>query len=416
MVGTTAAYQDYINSKLNPVLEGLVVEVLLEHPDDPVTFMISRLCQRAGLPDPVAGALGQRSEAEDLKVEIALLKEQLKQLQLGQTSGGATTVAPHAESEESEEEHEDDTMEDDVDEEAVMSKFKSLNKMRCSVSAEVYGEWNKKKQFVAPVYEKTEEQKGRLENILRQSFLFRNLDEQDLATVINAMQEKKIEPDTTLITEGDDGECLYVVESGELECKKLIEGEQKTVKVVGPGDAFGELALLYNAPRAATVVSTAECDLWELGRDTFNAIVKDAATKRRAMYDTFLKSVHILDGMDAYERGKVADALRTEMFTDGAYIVRQGDPGDIFYIVEQGEAIATKSFGEDQAPIEVMKYKVGDYFGELALITGEPRAANVIASGTCKVACLDRKSFKRLMGSVQDILSKKASEYQKESS
>lgn len=199
-----------------------------------------------------------------------------------------------------------------------------------------------------------------LQNILRQSFLFRNLDEQDLSTVINAMQEKKIEPDTTLITEGDDGECLYVVESGELECKKLIEGEQKTVKVVGPGDAFGELALLYNAPRAATVVSTAACDLWELGRDTFNAIVKDAATKRRAMYDTFLKSVHILDGMDAYERGKVADALRTEMFTDGAYIVRQGDPGDIFYIVEQGEAIATKSFGEDQAPIEVMKYKVRD--------------------------------------------------------
>lgn len=60
--------------------------------------------------------------------------------------------------------------------------------------------------------------------------------------------------------------------------------------------------------------------------------------------------------------------------------------------------------------------QVGDYFGELALITGEPRAANVIASGTCKVACLDRKSFKRLMGSVQDILSKKASEYRKESS
>nr|5J3U_A Chain A, Protein Kinase A [Toxoplasma gondii] len=261
------------------------------------------------------------------------------------------------------------------------------------------------------VYEKDEGQKEQLERILRQSFLFNSLDEKDLNTVILAMQEKKIEASTCLIREGDDGECLYIVQSGELNCSKLIDGEERVVKVVGPGDAFGELALLYNAPRAATVTSVSACDLWELGRDTFNAIVKDAATKRRSMYDSFLKSVHILDGMDAYERGKVADALRTEMFTDGAYIVRQGELGDVFYIVEEGSAVATKSFGPGQPPIEVKKYQAGDYFGELALINEEPRAANVIAHGICKVACLERKSFKRLMGSVQDLLSKKASEY-----
>ncbi|CBZ55097.1 putative CAMP-dependent protein kinase regulatory subunit [Neospora caninum Liverpool] len=409
MAGATAAYQEYINTKLNPILEGLVVEVLLEHPDDPVTFMISRLCQRAGIPDPVAGAAGGKSEAEELKVEISLLREQLGKLQ---NAGDGSPVETH-ESDESDEEQ-DDAVEDD-DDEAVMSRFKNLNKMRCSVSAEVYGEWNKKKNFVAPVYEKDEDQKERLERILRQSFLFNSLDEKDLNTVILAMQEKKIEANTRLICEGDDGECLYIVESGELNCSKLLEGEEKVVKVVGPGDAFGELALLYNAPRAATVTSVTACDLWELGRDTFNAIVKDAATKRRSMYDAFLKSVHILDGMDAYERGKVADALRTEMFTDGAYIVRQGELGDIFYIVEEGSAIATKSFGPGQPPIEVKKYQAGDYFGELALINGEPRAANVIAQGICKVACLERKSFKRLMGSVQDLLSKKASEYKRES-
>ncbi|EPR61120.1 cyclic nucleotide-binding domain-containing protein [Toxoplasma gondii GT1] len=254
-----------------------------------------------------------------------------------------------------------------------------------------------------------------VQRILRQSFLFNSLDEKDLNTVILAMQEKKIEASTCLIREGDDGECLYIVQSGELNCSKLIDGEERVVKVVGPGDAFGELALLYNAPRAATVTSVSACDLWELGRDTFNAIVKDAATKRRSMYDSFLKSVHILDGMDAYERGKVADALRTEMFTDGAYIVRQGELGDVFYIVEEGSAVATKSFGPGQPPIEVKKYQAGDYFGELALINEEPRAANVIAHGICKVACLERKSFKRLMGSVQDLLSKKASEYKRES-
>ncbi|PFH34127.1 cyclic nucleotide-binding domain-containing protein [Besnoitia besnoiti] len=413
MAGATTAYQEYINTKLNPVLEGLVVEVLLEHPDDPVTFMISRLCQRAGIPDPVAGASSGPNETEELRQQISLLREQLKKLEK-ETNHSTEETHAHDESEESDDDHDDGTMDEEEDE-ALTARFKNLNKMRCSVSAEVYGEWNKKKNFVAPVYEKDEEQKTKLERILRQSFLFNRLEDRDLATVILAMKETRIEGGTRLIVEGDDGECLYVVESGELQCLKKIDGEEKVVKAVGAGDAFGELALLYNAPRAATVLSVSACVLWELGRDTFNAIVKDAATKRRAMYDSFLQSVHLLDNMDAYERGKVADALRTEFFTDGAFIVRQGEPGDVFYIVEEGSAVATKAFGPDQPAIEVKRYQAGDYFGELALINDEPRAANVIAQGLCKVACLDRKSFKRLMGSVQDLLNKKASEYKKES-
>ncbi|OXB70706.1 UNVERIFIED_CONTAM: hypothetical protein H355_009212 [Colinus virginianus] len=300
----------------------------------------------------MSGAAGRKNEAEELKVEICLLREQIKELQKSQ---GITPTTHHVDSDESDDDHDDDTVDDD---EVDLSKFQNLQRMRCSVSAEVYGEWNKKKNFVAPVYAKDDEQKKRLESILKQSFLFRNLEESDLSTVIDAMQEKKIDADTQLIVEGDDGDVLYVVEQGELRCSKKIDGEDKVVKTVGVGDTFGELALLYNAPRAATVTSSKPCTLWELGRDTFNAIVKVAASKRREMYDSFLKKVHLLDSMDVYERGKLADALRTEIFTDGAYIVRQGEPGDTFYIVEEGQAVATKSFGPAQAPIEVMKYGV----------------------------------------------------------
>ncbi|KAL8434192.1 hypothetical protein ACSSS7_003332 [Eimeria intestinalis] len=92
----------------------------------------------------------------------------------------------------------------------------------------------------------------------------------------------------TLIKQGADGDCLYIVEKGSLQCWREDGGKETMVKVVGPGDVFGELALLYNAPRAATVKSVEECRLWRLDRDTFNAIVKDAATKKREMYDVFL--------------------------------------------------------------------------------------------------------------------------------
>lgn len=83
--------------------------------------------------------------------------------------------------------------------------------------------------------------------------------------------------------------------------------------------------------------------------------------------------------MDAYERSKLADAFKDIHFQPGDFIIKEGDEGDSFYIIEDGEAIATKTLNPGEAPKEVMHYKVGDYFGERALIKNEPRAANVVA-------------------------------------
>ena len=75
------------------------------------------------------------------------------------------------------------------------------------------------------------------------------------------------------------------------------------------GEAFGELALLYNAPRAATITAIEECVLWQLDRDTFNHIVKDSAVRRREKYEAFLEKVQIFSTMEPYERSKLADAF-----------------------------------------------------------------------------------------------------------
>lgn len=82
-----------------------------------------------------------------------------------------------------------------------------------------------------------------------------------------------------VINQDDVGDCLYIVENGELDCyKRFVNGENpKLVKTYIPGDSFGELALLYNSPRAATIKTRTKCILWSLDRDTFNNIVKDAS-------------------------------------------------------------------------------------------------------------------------------------------
>merc|ERR1712224_670163 len=77
----------------------------------------------------------------------------------------------------------------------------------------------------------------------------------------------------------------------EVKCSVPIDGEEKCVKTCEPGDVFGELALMYNCPRAASVEADTEGTCWKLDRETFNAIVRDAAQKKREKWEAFLKKV-----------------------------------------------------------------------------------------------------------------------------
>lgn len=145
------------------------------------------------------------------------------------------------------------------------------------MSAEAFGAWNKKGEFKAPFYAKNDQLKEALKKRLEQAFMFSCLNPQELDIVLGAMQYVKKQPGEVIIKEGDDGDNLYVVESGVLSCTKHFvrnifnlfqkgQPEPTFLKEYNPGEAFGELALLYNAPRAATIVAKSEAELWSLDR------------------------------------------------------------------------------------------------------------------------------------------------------
>merc|ERR1719380_192831 len=107
----------------------------------------------------------------------------------------------------------------------------------------------------------------------------------------------------------------------------------------------------------------------------------------------FLKSVTLISSLEAYERSQIADALKSEVLSAGDKVITQGEPGDKFYILEEGSLYAMKDGNR------VMDYKPGDYFGELALLKNQPRAASVIVeSPSAKVLCMSRLSFTKMLG------------------
>ena len=194
--------------------------------------------------------------------------------------------------------------------------------------------------------------------------MFNNLDDKDFNIIIQAMDVRNCTAGETIITEGEPGDVLYIHESGKLTCTKIIDGASKVLKTYDNGEVFGELALLYNAPRAATITADEDSRLFSLDRETFNAIVKEASQKKREQFEDFLSTVPILQNMDHYERSKLADVIKETKYAAGTQIIKQGDQGDSFYILVEGEAYATLNAG----PAAVMQYKPGDYFGELSLL------------------------------------------------
>jgi len=380
----------YIVDLLNPTLEALVAECIKNTPTDPVAFMLDWLETKRMADDDA------RLSPED---RVAMLTENLKleaEMKKVKNEMQETVKLVSQDKQEKEESEE----EDDADEEPPPDFFKEQTgppKARASVSAEAYGDWNTKKAFVANVIPKTDEQKDRLRNVLSKSFLFAALEDNDMTVCIGAMSEVNAAAAEKVINIGDQGDFLFVIESGKLDCVIKVDGADKVVKTCEAGDVFGELALLYNCPRAATVQAREACVLWKLDRDTFNNIVKEAAQKKRQRYDTFLAKVPLLSNMDAYERSQIADALKIESVVDGHVIFKEGDVGDKFYMIEEGAAAATK--GGNQ----VMAYSTGDYFGELALLRNQPRAATISAKGATKLLSIDSRSFKRLLN-VADLM------------
>jgi cAMP-dependent protein kinase regulator len=108
----------------------------------------------------------------------------------------------------------------------------------------------------------------------------------------------------------------------------------------------------------------------------------------------------------------LADSLAEEKYEDGTSICTQGEAGNFFYIIKEGEAVCYQADGAGGEK-EVAKLNTGGYFGEIALLTSKPRQATVKASGALSVLAIDRATFTRVMGPLDEIMKRNMEEYNK---
>lgn len=399
-----AELQQYLNSKnINSLFISIVENLLIEKPANPIGFMIEYLYKQ--YPDQAKGTIdslsgnGGNAESKSSDAKVADDKN-----------------APASKSAKDEDSDSEEDDEDDVADIPIVAQAKPRgggSSRRVSVSAESMDP-NKLKAQMSQVASipKSPEVTETLLGVVSKSPLLRTLDDEQKDMIVKAFAGPITKPaGEDIIVQGDIGDVFYLLEDGSVDVY-IKKGGADEVKVHSykPGDAFGELAIMYNAPRAATCRAVTECKLWALDRVSFKVIVVAAAMQKRETYKNFLTQVPILESLTEMEILTLADSLAEETYADGATICKQGEEGNYFYIIKEGsaECFQVDSAGENRL---VASLTGGHYFGEIALLTSKPRQATVCAKGLLKVLAIDRATFTRVFGSMEDIMKRNMDQY-----
>ncbi|XP_017476142.1 PREDICTED: cGMP-dependent protein kinase 1, partial [Rhagoletis zephyria] len=238
--------------------------------------------------------------------------------------------------------------------------------------------------------------------IERNDFLNNYMDKERKEMVIDAMAPTFYEKDSFIIHENDEGSEIYVSETGYFD---VIKGG-KVVGSFGPTTVFGELAILYNANRLASVRATTNARVWKITRETFRQIMVLSESKERDENLFFLRAAPFLKDLSDEVLNKVVDLLQRKYYEPNACIVREGEVGNEFFII-RGGTVTIKKKNEQNIERVVDRRKRGDYFGEQALLNADRRQASVYADapGT-EVLKLDREAFISYLGTIPQLREK----------
>lgn len=260
-------------------------------------------------------------------------------------------------------------------------------------------------EFIPAYHAKSQTDQHKIRTVLLKSFLFKNLQPNQMQGVIDCMAKEIVNAPTLLIREGDPGDKFYVATSGSFE---VVVGtfkggvfdisKGKVVVELGSGTSFGELALMYNQPRSATIRTKTDAVVFSLDRRSFKKYLIQANQAQADVHYNMLQNVELFANLGENVLRQIVDALVRKKFEPSEYIIKEGEQGDDFYILEDGEVdVSTRKAGF------IRTLKPGSYFGEAALQKNIRRSSTCRARNLCTLLMMDRKSFETLFGPLQAL-------------
>ncbi|KAK1421022.1 hypothetical protein QVD17_23065 [Tagetes erecta] len=277
----------------------------------------------------------------------------------------------------------------------------------------------------SPGHRKTWEEEAHIQRALHDHFLFRKLTDSQCNVLLDCMQRVEVQAGDTVVKQGGEGDCFYVVGSGEFEVFATQEETTGAVPRVlqrytaDKLSSFGELALMYNKPLQASVRAVTNGTLWALRREDFRGILTSEFSNLSSL--KLLRSVDLLSRLTILQLNLIADTLSEVSFSDGQTIVTKGNDLLGLYMIQKGKVrISFDSYissenasslmsdiqklDEDSGTELSMEKNEGSYFGEWTLLGECIDSLNVVALGNVVCAVLTKEKFESVVGPLPKIL------------
>ena len=237
-----------------------------------------------------------------------------------------------------------------------------------------------------------------IESAVKNNLLFEMVSIPARRAIINSMWPMDADPGKLIIRQGDvGGDKFFVLESGT--CEITIEDPEKATKKFNleAGSAFGEIALLYNTPRSATIRARTPCRLWCMERKVYKAIITANARRIQEEIYMLMETIPTLSILSEKQRMTLAESMEAVEFEDGEVIFRKGDRGDRFFLLKEG-TVNIKVDGKT-----VSRISPGYGFGERALEGDSLRTADAVCEGYVVCFTMFKDAFDRLIGPMHNI-------------
>lgn len=244
--------------------------------------------------------------------------------------------------------------------------------------------------------EKTEEDIKTISKALAGNVVGASLNESEIATLVSSMHYYEYEVGEVVIEQGASGFYFFVISTGSFG----VEINGNRVNTMSEGTAFGELALIHNTPRSATILVIEKGGLWGLGRSTFRDTLRLISSRNYEENRAFIESLSIFSGLTDKQKSLLSEALVREIFVKDQVIIREKEIGNVLYMIKSG---IVGVFVEDKY---IRSLNEGDAFGERSLMFDEPRSATVIANATTECLTLNRGILTQILGNLGQVLSK----------
>jgi len=243
-----------------------------------------------------------------------------------------------------------------------------------------------------------------VKEFLKRTELFKNFSEEHLEYLKSNSVIREFKKNDTIITEGEKGDSIFIILEGNVKIYITTElGKIEEVAILTQGNFFGEMGFFGNGIRRASVDALDDVKLLEIPKTTIQRLIEIDPKIQEILFryyqerilDLILATSPLFSGLDSKIRKELISRFKLVKFKKGDLIIREGEYSDSMYLIKSGEVeVFIEKDGEKRLLATLSE---GEFFGEIAVLTGQKRTANVIAKTDVELLELTKRDIDEII-------------------